>query len=55
MSCILATSILLTSYLVHPAAVTSASQCEEVKSAYLNMGYSALDVPTSSVVLAGQC
>lgn len=31
------------------------SQCEEVKNAYVSMGYSPLDVPASSIIEKGMC
>lgn len=56
LTCVLIAAVLLTtcSYVVDSAAVASLAQCDDVKTAYLNMGYSALDVPTSSVVLPGE-
>lgn len=36
----------------NPAALIS--QCEEVKNSYVAMGYSALDVPVSSIIAKGK-
>lgn len=51
-------SLVLVSIIVTLISLTAAdpviSQCEEVKNAYVGMGYSALDVPASSIIVKGK-
>lgn len=50
------TYVLLTIFTVMISVVTAgpASTCAEVRTAYTNMGFSSLDVPTNAVTLKGK-